>query len=279
MIAFLTASLLLVSGVSATYADAASEVYSAASVLDGKVKGWSSADGVQGALAIQGEFPNLSSALSVLSNAVISAKAADIDVEGTNHSLNVLSSLLQALTEKATDFASVSLTSIVINDLKDVNRPAKDIVNSLIEVSGEDSSKWDNISKGIFDIESKINDANKAYGLSEIQFKSAASGGSGSAASSSEHSEQSSAIQESQSSSSAGSSGPSSRAASASASKSCAHKSGAAQATTARNTTNNATESHSPEGTSHSIPAVKNGGALATVGACGVAVGVVAMLL
>lgn len=291
MIALFTASLLLVSGVSASYGDAANEVYSAASALNDKVKGWSSAEGVQGALAIQGDFPKLSSALSVFSNTLGVVKASDVDVEGTDHSLNLLGSLLQGLTEKASDFASVSLTNIVANDLKEISKPSEDIINNLVKLTGEDSSKWQYLSKDISDFEVKMNSANQAYGIPEIHFSAVASG-SGDAKSSSSSSELlHSGTMESHSSSGAKASattakamtsgkavGPISKSAETN-SNLCARKNGAAHITNAKNSTSNATETHKNEECAQSLPMVKNAGAMATVGVCGVAAGVVAMLL
>lgn len=189
MNAQLLAAAILLQVAKAAWSDDVAAVSSDAAVLSGSVAGWSSADGLQGALGIQGYVPTLSSALAALSDAAGSLSASDIDVDATNSLVSAVSGLLSALSEKAGDFNAVGAGSIVGNDLKELAPPSAAVVSDIIKVVSDDCAKLGSLTSGISVIGAAFSSAAAALSVDPPNFPSVPSckDGSGSSAGSSAH--------------------------------------------------------------------------------------------
>ena len=246
MNAYLLTAALVLQAAKADFSGDAGSVSSAASALSSAVNGWSESDGINGALPIQATyFPALSSAVGALSGDVGSLSASDVDVSTVTSFAGAVTSLLKALSDKASDFSSAGVSTLVTKDVKEITGPSGDIVNGIVKALGGDCDKIDSLTSVLEQVSSGFGELASAYSVSAPSFASpSCSGGSGS----------------SSSSSAAGSSSATSAASSSSESSSA--------------------PSPSASSSSGSAPAISNGaGRAAALGLTGVAVGAAALLI
>lgn len=116
-----------------------SSAVDAGSSMSSAVAGWSSGDGIAGALAIQSLFDPVYSAVAALSSDASGATTDDIESFATLESAST--ALLKALEEKADDFSSVGSSQIVQNDISSIASAASGAMTGVLgAVSSEDLS-------------------------------------------------------------------------------------------------------------------------------------------
>lgn len=167
---FIAASILA-GAFAASFEELTSSAASASKDMTSKLDGWTSSDGLTGALAIQQDFPNVASAYKDLNSGLSSVSADEVDISHLQEFTSSASSLLDAITTKASDFKDVGASQIVTNDLKELSDPATGIIKSLVGSLSKDSAKWKEASGELTGLEEKYNSANSAYGLPTVQFE------------------------------------------------------------------------------------------------------------
>lgn len=224
---FIAASILA-GALGASFDALTSSATSASKSMTEKLEGWTSSDGLTGALAIQQDFPDVASAFRDLNSGLASVSADEIDLSQLQEFSSSASSLLDAITTKATDFKNVGASQIVTNDLKELSDPATGIIKTLSDTLSKDSAKWEQTSGELSSLEEKYNSANSAYGLPTVQFETpkVASDSSVSSQKKVESSSSTSSSPSSSTSEAATSSGTSSATKKASSTVAPAHKNG-----------------------------------------------------
>lgn len=173
MIFNLLTSALLLQSTEASFSADASGVSSAASHLASQVNAWDSGAGLIGALPIQGYFPTLQSSVNALSSDVGSISDSDVDVGSVTSFGEEVANLLKALTNKASDFSSAGATSLVSNDVKNIEGPAEGIVNGLINAVKGDCDKVKSLTSVLNEIESGFTSVASAYNIAAPSFSAA----------------------------------------------------------------------------------------------------------
>lgn len=199
----------LASLVAADFNADASAVAETASKLASLVNGWSSGDGLSGALAIQQTYDPLSSAVLQLKSSVAGTDPKTANIDGINNMASAVTSLLEALASKANDFKAVGAEQIVQGDLKGLGSPSADIVNELVSIGQNDCNLVNSVSDDAKKLTSAFSSAASVYGVDPPSFSeitcsggSSESSASGSSSSSSVESSKSSAESTSKESSS-----------------------------------------------------------------------------
>lgn len=156
----------LASLVAADLAGDASAVVETASILSSLVDGWSSGDGLSGALAIQETYGPLSEAVAALEGSVGSVTEADITSDNVN-ALATLSTtvagLLDALTSKASDFESVGASSIVQGDIQELSGPSGNIINTIYSIGSADCDAISSLAGPVGSLSAAFGSAAQAY--------------------------------------------------------------------------------------------------------------------
>lgn len=183
--------------VAADVRDAVSSAIDIGSSLANTVSGWSSGDGLSGALAIQGAFSPLPSAIGAISSNANDVKPDDIELFASLEASSV--SLLKALEAKAEDFQSVGATEIVKGDISEIAETASGAVDAVFsaiatqDLSGDQASSVSSIASGF---SSGFSAIGSSFGLSLAQlptFQYKGGGGSSSSAAETSSAETSSA--------------------------------------------------------------------------------------
>lgn len=156
----------LASFVAADLAGDASAVIETASILSSLVDGWSSGDGLSGALVIQQTYGPLSDAVAALEGSVGSVTEADITSDNVN-ALATLSTtvagLLDALTSKASDFESVGASSIVQGDIQELSGPSGNIINTVYSIGSADCDAISSLVGPVGSLSAAFGSAAQAY--------------------------------------------------------------------------------------------------------------------
>lgn len=157
----------------ADFAGDASAVIETASLLSGLVAGWSSGDGLVGALAIQETYGPLSEAVAALEGTSGSVTTADITADNLS-ALATLSStvagLLDALTAKAADFAAVGASTIVQGDITQLSGPSESIVGNIYSVGSADCEAVSSLAGPVGSLSAAFASAAGAYSVGAPSF-------------------------------------------------------------------------------------------------------------
>lgn len=179
----------LASLVAADLAGDASAVIETASILSSLVDGWSSGDGLSGALVIQQSYAPLSEAVAALEGS--SGSLSDADITSDNVSAlatlsTTVAGLLDALTSKAADFEAVGASTIVQGDIRELSGPSGSIINNVYSVGSAECDAISSLAGPVGSLSAAFGSAADAYGAQAPTFPelTCAGGDSGSDSSS-----------------------------------------------------------------------------------------------
>lgn len=147
------------------------QVIQLASNLGHLVQAWHSSQGLEGALSIQQSFPSFVEAVNKLDGDIDQLSVDQIPPSSINALSSSIVGLLNALTEKSSEFQGVGAHDIVGNDIRSMQQPAEHLVSGLVSVvTNSAKDQIASYTPALDSFRSSFLSADSAYGLPPPSF-------------------------------------------------------------------------------------------------------------